>query len=234
MKKGHFVLSLVALCSIGFSQYSYAENSPPSGSDSGGEPLLKERVHINDLINEARKRNIGVQAYVTQMEAIEDKAFNGAPEAELKPMVDDLTAKLNGQLRESVELKNYRPAPLTAAQQKELSKWKRSKDKEERLRVQNANWNEHYTQTRYANEVGTRNSGHSNKTSLIKSESFTDSQITQKIKSDNRYERQRAYSSTDMVLKDPAARKAWQSLQNAKATGARVTTIIQFHDPTKE
>jgi hypothetical protein len=235
MKRLHIAL-LLALVSITLAPFAFADDTPPGGTDSS-EPMLKERIHINDLINAARQRNIGVGAYVQQMEAIEDKAFSGAPAAELKPMIDLLTAKLNGQLQESVALKNYRPAPLTEKQKHELWKSNRDKADEEKYRLENSAWKENYGRTKYASELGQNNNYHGSidiHPHLIKSESFTDGNITQKIKADSRQVQQRSFSSTDMVLKDAGARKSWNSVQNLRASGKNVTgNILMPRDPGK-
>src|SRR5436305_11554881 len=98
MNKRQFALSLIALCSLSFSQSVFAQKAPPAGGADAPEPLMKERIHINDLIDEARKRNIGVQMFVQQLDVIEDKVIAGASEPELKLMITGLTEKLNEQL----------------------------------------------------------------------------------------------------------------------------------------
>jgi hypothetical protein len=129
MKASRLLLSLLACVSLTSSTALLAES--PSNDGDQSEPLLKERIHVDELIEQARKRGIGVQPFVVQLEAIEDKVFAGATEAELRSTVTELTRKLEDQLRQSVELKSYRPAPLTEAQRKATAEWKQEAQRKE-------------------------------------------------------------------------------------------------------
>jgi hypothetical protein len=211
MNKRQFALSLVALCSLTFAPNVFAQNAPPTGSGDAPEPLMNERIHINDLIDQARNRNIGVQAYVQQMEAIEDKAFGGASEATMRPMVDDLTNKLNAQLRESVALKYFKPVPLTRAQRMAAQSssgsslgWDHMSESEKRAYRENEfrsrnDWKNHsqygknesnYGQVK--SNFGKVESSYGRAENVINApvtggpSQFTDSKITQRVESDNR------------------------------------------------
>jgi hypothetical protein len=221
MNKRQLALSLVALCSLTFTQNVFAQNAPPTGGADAPEPLMKERMHINGLIDEARKRNIGVQAYLQQMEAIEDKAFSGSPEAALRPMVDDLTNKLNAQLRESVVLKYLKPVPLTRAQRMAQQSgggvsslgWDHMSEGEKRTYYENQyrsknDWN---NQSRYGSHESSYGQVRSNygkvESTYGRAENvinapikggpsqFADSKITQRIESDKRSEPIKSWSS---------------------------------------
>jgi hypothetical protein len=119
--------------------------------------MLKERLHLSELVNQARKRNIGVQPFVVQLEAIEDKAFSGATETELRPLVAELTKRLEDQLRQSVELKSYRPAPLTASQLQANAAAQEELDRKEADRKDRTSAREEKYRTKYKDDWGNNN-----------------------------------------------------------------------------